>query len=71
MIAISFVRKADDVESVRDLIGPRGAHIKLIAKIENAEGLYNYTEILSAADGIMVARRDLGMDISSEKVFIA
>jgi pyruvate kinase len=71
MIAISFVRKASDIENVRDLLGPRGAHIKLIAKIENAEGLRNYSEILQVADGIMVARRDLGMDISSEKVFIA
>lgn len=71
MIAVSFVRKADDIEQVRDLVGPRGAHIKLIAKIENSEGLHNYSEILAAADGIMVARRDLGMDISSEKVFIA
>ena len=71
MIAVSFTRKASDIENVRDLVGPRGAHIKLIAKIENTEGLQNYQDILDVADGIMVARRDLGMDISSEKVFIA
>jgi pyruvate kinase len=71
MIAISFVRRAEDVENVRDLLGPRGAHIKLIAKIENFEGLQNYEEILKSADGIMVARGDLGMDISFSKVFIA
>jgi pyruvate kinase len=71
MIAMSFVRKAEDIENLRDLIGPRGAHIKIIAKIENAEGLHNFAEILEVADGIMIARRDLGLDISSEKVFIA
>ena len=71
MIAASFVRKQDDVEYIRDLLGPRGSHIKIISKIENQEGLNNYDEILAASDGIMVARGDLGMEIPPEKVFIA
>ena len=71
MIAASFVRKADDVNYIRDVLGPRGSHIKIISKIENHEGVMNYESVLEASDGIMVARGDLGMEIPVEKVFIA
>ena len=68
-IAASFVRKASDVENIRDILGPRGAHIKIISKIENQEGLENFEDILKTTDGVMVARGDLGMEIRLKRSF--
>jgi len=70
-IAASFVRKQSDVEKIREVLGSAGAHIKIICKIENLEGVQNYMDILKSTDGIMVARGDLGMEIPPEKVFLA
>lgn len=71
MIALSFTRRGSDILQVRELLGPKGAHIKIIAKIENQEGLNNFDDILKESDGIMVARGDLGMEIPPSKVFVA
>jgi pyruvate kinase len=72
MIFASFVRKAEDVEAVRDALRagmPDPAHMPLvISKIENQEGCDNFDEILEASDGIMVARGDLGIEIPPQKV---
>jgi pyruvate kinase len=65
-IALSFTRNAEDVNNLRrEADGFKGA---VIAKIENSEGVENFNEILDAADGIMVARGDLGVEIKPEKV---
>lgn len=76
-LALSFVREATDIEEVRRLVGRcrtvsgRPSATRLIAKIENARGLANADSILAAADGIMVARGDLGVEVAIEKVPIA
>jgi pyruvate kinase len=70
-IAASFVRSADDVRQIRQVLGEAGKHIKIISKIESTEGLENFNEILEISDGIMVARGDLGVELALEKIFIA
>jgi pyruvate kinase len=70
-IAASFVRKGSDVEKIRAVLGRDGAQIKIISKVENQEGLVNFDDILEASDGVMVARGDLGMEIPTEKIFLA
>ncbi len=68
-IAASFVRRVDDVNKIRELLKSVGGEkVKIIAKIENQEGIDNFEEILEAADGIMVARGDMGVEIPIEEV---
>ncbi|MEO8370490.1 MAG: pyruvate kinase [Candidatus Solibacter sp.] len=66
MIALSFVRTADDVRQLRDRLG--GRPITIVAKIEKPEAYENIEAILDVTDGVMVARGDLGVEISLERV---
>lgn len=68
-VAASFVRRKEDVQSLRKFIDYNGGHsIKIISKIENIEGIENFDEILDNSDGIMLARGDLGVEVSYEKL---
>ena len=68
-IAASFVRSKEDVVALRKFINYNGGHsIRIIAKIENIEGVENFNDILREADGIMVARGDMGVEIDYERL---
>lgn len=63
LISASFTRNAQDIMEIRHLVEERGARTRIIAKIESQEGVDNIEEILTVADGIMVARGDMGVEI--------
>jgi len=67
-IALSFVRRASDCERAKQLISEAGGHAPLIAKVEKAEAIDHLDDIIEAADGVMVARGDLGVETSVELV---
>ena len=67
-VAVSFVRSAEDINRVKAFMTERGARIPVLAKIEKHEALENLDSIVEAADGIMVARGDLGIEIPLERV---
>jgi pyruvate kinase len=66
--ALSFVRRREDLDPVREHLAERGAEVPLIAKIEKPQAAANGDEIIDAADGIMIARGDLGIELPIEEV---
>ena len=67
-IAASFVRTADCIREIKAMLDEQGSSMKVIAKIENAEGIENLDAIIEEADGIMVARGDMGVEIPAQEV---
>ncbi|RDV13450.1 pyruvate kinase [Pontibacter diazotrophicus] len=67
-VALSFVRKAEDINEIKQMIKERGKRTRVIAKIEKPEAIENIDEIIEATDAIMVARGDLGVEVGMEKV---
>jgi pyruvate kinase len=68
MVALSFVRSADDVRGVRKIMEEEGIHVPVIAKIEKPQAIDNFSGIVQAFDGFMVARGDLGVECPLEDV---
>ena len=67
-VAASFVRTRADVEAIREILKKYNSPMKIIAKIESTQGINNLKDILDAADGIMVARGDMGVEVPFEEV---
>ncbi|MCM2264249.1 MAG: pyruvate kinase [Desulfuromonadales bacterium] len=67
-VALSFVRSADDVMRLKEILHREQADLKVIAKIEKPEAVDNFEEILAMSDGVMVARGDLGVELNPERV---
>lgn len=67
-VALSFVKTADDIRTIKEIISKRGNEVPVIAKIEKHEALEHLDEIVEISDGIMVARGDLGVEIPPEDV---
>jgi pyruvate kinase len=67
-VALSFVRSPQDVLDAREIIAAKNGHARIIAKIENQEGVDHFDAILEVADGIMVARGDLGVEVPIEEL---
>lgn len=67
-VALSFVRRAEDIHEIKRIIAERGKDTLVVAKIEKPEAIRNIDEIIAVTDAIMVARGDLGVEIQAEKV---
>ncbi|MBQ3794726.1 MAG: pyruvate kinase [Butyrivibrio sp.] len=67
-VAASFVRTKEDVMAIREILDSKNSHMQIIAKIESTQGINNLEEILDTADGIMVARGDMGVEVPFEDV---
>ena len=70
-LGVSFARKATDIERMNELVQARGGSASVIAKVERREALSNLDDLLSVSDGVMVARGDLGVELSLERVPMA
>lgn len=70
-ISIGYTTKAADIQYIKDVLGPKGAHINVLAKIDNLESLHRFEELLRVADGIIIDRVELGLELPPEKMFLA
>lgn len=76
MMVVDFVSipqtvSPDDITKIKDIFGPQGARVKILAKIDSKEGIQNYQKILKTADGAIFVRNEIQWEMSSEKLMLA
>lgn len=70
-IAIPYAVRKRDITFVRDTLGFAGSHIQLLAKIDTVESIHNFEELIKTADGVIINRVELGLEVNAEKMIIA
>ena len=70
-IVLPYSVRKNDIQHIRDVLGPAGAHIHILAKVNTIEALRNYEEIIKIADGVVISRVELALELPSEKLMIA
>lgn len=70
-VAIPYAVRKRDISSVRDALGAAGAHVQLLAKIDTVESIHNFEELIKTADGIIINRVELSLEMHPEKLILA
>jgi len=68
---VPYAIRKKDIQQVRDTLGPSGAHLQILAKIDTVESLHNFEELVKTADGIIINRVELGLELPAEKLMLA
>jgi len=70
-VSIPYAVRKRDITTVKDTLGYAGSHIQLLAKIDTVESIHNFEELIKAADGVIINRVELGLEMHAEKLFLA
>ena len=70
-VAVPYAVRKKDIQHIKDVLGPNGSHIQILAKIDTVESLHNFEEIIKSADGIIMNRIELSLELAPEKLMLA
>lgn len=70
-LAVPYAVRKRDISQVKDILGGTGSHIQVIAKIDTVESIHNFEELIQAADGVIINRVELGLEMHAEKLVLA
>lgn len=70
-MCVPYAIRKRDIQQIRDVLGPAGAHIAVYAKIDTVEAIHNFEELVRSADGIIINRVELGLELAAEKLMLA